>query len=557
MSESKKESLNFLEEIVHADIQSGKHQGRVHTRFPPEPNGYLHIGHAKAIWVSFNIAQKYGGKTNLRFDDTNPVTEDTEYVEAIKKDIQWLGYQWDGEPLFASDYFGKLYQFATKLINDGNAYVDDSTAEEIANQKGTPTTPGTESPYRHRSIEENLDLFSRMKNGEFEDGTRVLRAKIDMASPNLLMRDPVIYRIKHAHHHRTGSEWCIYPMYDFAHGQSDSIEGITHSLCSLEFMHHRPLYDWFIEKLEIFPSKQTEFARMNVEYMITSKRRLLKLVEEGYVSGWDDPRMPTLSGMRRRGYPASAIRKFCDVTGITKRDNLQEISLFNACVREELNALANRVMVVLDPIELEILNYEGDSEELLAENNPGDPDAGSRKLPFSKHLYIERDDFMEDAPKKYFRLGLEKNVRLKHAYIIRGERVDKDEQGNITKIYCTYYPDSKSGQDNSGVKAKGTLHWVSMHQSIDINVRHYDTLFTDPAPLSHEGKDFLEFYNKASLVHSVAKSEPSLASAEVGATFQFMRKGYFSKDKDSKEGALVFNKTISLKDSWSKASKKN
>jgi glutaminyl-tRNA synthetase len=558
MEEEVKESLNFLEELVKADIEAGKHEGRVLTRFPPEPNGYLHIGHAKAIWVSFSIAQKYGGKTNLRFDDTNPTTEDTEYVESIKRDIKWLGYEWEGDPLFTSDYFQQLYDFAVKLIKNGDAYVDDSTSEEMAAQKGTPTEPGKNSTYRSRSIEENLELFTGMKNGEYPDGSRVLRAKIDMASPNMLLRDPIIYRIKKETHHRTGDDWCIYPMYDFAHGQSDSIEGITHSLCSLEFMHHRPLYDWCIEKLEIFPSKQTEFARMNVEYMITSKRRLLKLVEQNYVSGWDDPRMPTLSGMRRRGIPPAAIRQFCEVTGITKRENLQELSLFNSCVRDELNKTAHRVMVVLNPIKLVITNYpEGQSEMLIGENNQSDETAGTREIPFGRELYIERDDFMEDAPKKFFRLGIGKNVRLKHAFIITGDSVEKDAEGNITQINCTYYPESKSGSDNSGIKAKGTLHWVSIKDAVDINLRNYDNLFTDPAPMGHEGKDYLEFYNEESLTLATAKAEPALKTAEVGKTLQFIRKGYYTLDQDSTDDNLIFNKTIAMKDSWAKKQNKN
>ena len=424
MSEEQKESLNFLEEMVAADVAAGKHDGRVLTRFPPEPNGYLHIGHAKAIWVSFSIAKKYGGKTNLRFDDTNPITEKTEYVDSIKRDIKWLGYEWDGDPLYTSDYFDELYKFALQLIADGKAYVDDSTAAEIAEMKGTPKEPGKDSPYKSRTIEENIDLFTRMKNGEFTDGSKVLRANIDMTSPNMLMRDPVIYRIKKETHHRTGDDWCIYPMYDFAHGQSDSIENITHSMCSLEFMHHRPLYDWFIDSLNIYPSKQTEFARMNVEYMITSKRKLLKLVEGDYVSGWDDPRMPTLSGLRRRGVPAAAIRLFCEKTGITKRENLQEISLFNSCTRDILNTTATRVMAVLDPVKVVITNYpEGKTEMLQADNNPSDEEAGTRDVPFSKEIWIERSDFMEDAPKKFFRLGIGKNVRLTCLY--RHSRINR------------------------------------------------------------------------------------------------------------------------------------
>ncbi len=547
-----KESLNFIEQIIEEDISNEKHGGRIHTRFPPEPNGYLHIGHAKAICINYETAIKYGGKYNLRFDDTNPVTEDTSYVEAIKKDINWLGYQWEGEALFASDYFPQLYQFAIKLIKKGKAYVDDSTVEEIAEQKGTPTRPGIESPFRNRSIKENLNLFERMKNGEFEDGSRVLRAKVDMSSPNMHMRDPVIYRIKHAHHHRTGDEWCIYPMYDFAHGQSDSIEEITHSLCSLEFRHHRPLYDWLIQELKIFPSRQIEFARMNVEYMITSKRRLLKLVEEGLVSGWDDPRMPTISALRRKGYPAESIRLFCDKAGVAKRDNLIEINLLEACVREVLNRDANRVMVVQDPVKLIITNYEeGKTEWMNAENNPEKPENGSRKLPFSRELYIERDDFMEDAPRKYYRLSPGRNVRLKNAYIIHCEDFKRDENGNLLEVYATYYPNSKSGEDTSGVKPKGTLHWVTADHAIPCEIRNYGRLFTDPTPLGHEGKDFMDFYNKDSLdINTRAVMEPALKDAKEGDQFQFMRKGYYCVDRDSTDEIKVFNLTVSLKEGW-------
>lgn len=559
MSTEGKESLNFIEEIVEDDISNGKHTGRVHTRFPPEPNGYLHIGHAKALWVNFGIAQKYGGKTNLRFDDTNPTTEETEYVESIKKDIKWLGYEWEGEALYASDYFGQLYEFAVDLIKKGLAYVDDSTAEEMADMKGDIGVPGKNSPYRERTVEENLKLFEGMKNGEFEDGSRVLRAKIDMAHPNLLLRDPVLYRIKHETHHRTGDDWCIYPLYDFAHGQSDSIEEITHSLCSLEFRHHRDLYDWLIEKLEIFPSRQIEFARMNVEYMITSKRRLLKLVNDKYVSGWDDPRMPTLSGMRRRGYPPMAIRNFCRDTGLARRNNLIEINKLEYAVRQELNQTAHRVMAVLNPVKLVITNYpEGQTEDLEIDNNPEDENAGKRTMPFSRELYIEREDFMEDPPKKFFRLGPGRNVRLKGAYIIHCEDFVKDENGEVSEIHCTYYPDSKSGSDTSGVKAKGTLHWVSIAHAKQVEVRAYGYLFTDPAPLAHEGKDFLEFFNEESLkVLDKVFVEPSLLSAKAGDQFQFMRKGYYTVDSDSRDEKLVFNQTVSLKDSWGKKQKKN
>jgi glutaminyl-tRNA synthetase len=557
MSESKKESLNFIEQIVAEDIENGKHEGRIHTRFPPEPNGYLHIGHAKAICINFETAKKYGGKTNLRFDDTNPTTEDTSYVDSIKRDIKWLGYEWENE-LYASDYFDNLYAFAVKLIEKGMAYIDDSSAEEIAEMKGVPTKPGVESPYRKRSVEENLRLFQGMRDGAFEDGAKVLRAKVDMSSPNMHMRDPVIYRIKRDHHHRTADKWIIYPMYDFAHGQSDSIEEITHSLCSLEFRHHRPLYDWFIEHLEIFPSRQIEFARMNVEYMITSKRKLLKLVEHNYVSGWDDPRMPTLSGMRRRGYPADAIRVFCDKVGVAKRENLIEFSLLESCVRTSLNASAARVMGVLDPIKLVITNYEeGAVEYLEAINNPEDESMGSRQIPFSRELYIEREDFMEDAPKKFFRMAPGRCVRLKNAYIVECQKAIKDAAGNITEIHCTYFDNTKSGQDESGIKAKGTLHWVSIEHAVKAKVNQYDRLFNDPQPASHEDKDFLEFFNKESVSEiENAFVEPSLLDATPGTVFQFMRKGYFALDTTSAEGDLIFNRTCTLKDSWSKSKKK-
>jgi glutaminyl-tRNA synthetase len=549
----KKESLNFIEQIIEEDLANDKHGRRVHTRFPPEPNGYLHIGHAKAICINFETAKKYGGKTNLRFDDTNPVTEDTEYVNAIQKDIQWLGYQWEGETLFTSDYFGQLYDFAVKLIRDGKAYVDDSTPEQIAELKGTPTTPGKDGPFRNRSIEENLDLFERMKNGEFPDGARVLRAKGDMSSPNMHMRDAVIYRIKHAHHHRTGDEWCIYPMYDFAHGQSDSIEKITHSLCSLEFRHHRPLYDWLIENLEIFPSRQIEFARMNVAYMITSKRKLLKLVQENLVTGWDDPRMPTLSGMRRKGYPAEAIRTFCDKAGVAKRENLIEIELLESCVRDVLNRESDRVMVVLDPVKLIITNYpEGKSEMLEAENNPEKLETGCREIPFGRELFIEREDFKEDANKKWFRLSPGRDVRLKNAYIIHCTGVKKNEAtGEVEEIYCTYYENSKSGEDNSGVKPKGTLHWVTVNDAVPCEVRNYGRLFTDPTPASHDDKDFLVFYNQDSLqINDKALMEPSLINAPEGNLYQFMRQGYYAVDQDSTAEKMVFNLTVSLKEGW-------
>ena len=546
-------SLNFIEEIIEGDIANGKHAGRVHTRFPPEPNGYLHIGHAKAICINFEMAKKYGGLTNLRFDDTNPTTEETEYVDAIKHDIRWLGYDWDDREYYASDYFPQLYEFAVDLIRKGLAYVDDSTPDEIAAQKGSPTEPGIESPYRTRSIEENLDLFIRMKNGEFQDGARVLRVKVDMASPNMNMRDPVIYRIKHQHHHRTGNVWVIYPMYDFAHGQSDSIEKITHSLCSLEFRHHRDLYDWLIEKLEIFPSRQIEFARMNVSYMITSKRRLLQLVNDGLVTGWDDPRMPTLSGLRRRGYPAAAIRTFCDKVGVARRDNLIEVELLESCVRNELNQTALRRMVVLDPLKVIITNYpEGQTEALPSDNNPEDGTAGTRDMPFSKEIYIERDDFLMDPPKKYFRLAPGASVRLKSAYIITCHEAKINEAtGRVDEVYCTYYPDSKSGSDTSGIKAKGTLHWVNASTAVRGTVRLYDRLFTVENPLE-EGVDFLSKVNADSMKQlNGVIMEPELKNAKAGDSFQFLRHGYFTADRDSVDGMPVFNQTVSLKEGWS------
>ena len=491
--EGKRESLNFIEQIIEEDLANGKFK-TIHTRFPPEPNGYLHIGHVKAICINFELALKYGGKTNLRFDDTNPATEETEYVDGIKRDIRWLGYDWDDREYYASDYFGKLYEFAEKLILKGLAYVDDSSSEEIAAQKGTPTEPGTNSPFRNRTIEENLQLFRDMAQGKFEDGAKVLRAKIDMSHNNMHMRDPIMYRIKREHHHRTGDAWCIYPMYDFAHGQSDSIEQITHSLCSLEFIHHRELYDWFIEKLEIYPSRQIEFARMNVEYMITSKRKLLRLVNENYVTGWDDPRMPTIAGMRRRGYTGRALRTFADKAGVAKRENMIEIDLLESCVRDDLNRISTRVMVVSDPIKLTIINYPENKREILTgENNPEDENSGSREIPFSKTLFIERDDYMENAPKKYFRLSEGKNVRLKHAYIVRCESAVKDEDGNVVEVLCTYYPDSKSGEDVSEIKSKGTLHWVSTADAIPCTIRKYDRLFTVSEPQNDDTKDFLEY----------------------------------------------------------------
>ncbi len=552
--DNKKESLNFIEHIIEGDLKEGKFH-HVHTRFPPEPNGYLHIGHVKAIWVNFTIAAKYGGKTNLRFDDTNPSTEETEYVEGIKEDIRWLGYDWEDREYYASDYFPVLYAYAVKLIEKGLAYVDDSTSEQIAMMKGTPTKPGENSPYRDRSVEENVNLFRQMKEGVFESGSRVLRAKIDMGHPNMLMRDPLMYRIKKENHHRTGNEWCIYPMYDFAHGQSDSIEKITHSLCSLEFIHHRELYDWFIENLEIFPSKQTEFARMNVSFMITSKRKLLQLVRGAFVDGWDDPRMPTIAGMRRRGIPPSALRLFCEKTGIARRDILIEVELLEACIREELNKVAQRVMVVTQPILVEIENYPEDQVEWLeAENNPEDPNAGFRLIPFSKFLYIEEEDFMENAPAKFFRMSPGRNVRLKHGYILHClEAVKAPLSGKIEKLKCTYYSNTKSGEDMSGIKAKGTLHWVSAAYALNCEIRNYDRLFTVEDPTGDDAVDFLEYYNPDSLqVLKDAKMEPGLKEMASGTHFQFLRKGYYIQDKDSTPQHTIFNRTTTLKDSWAK-----
>lgn len=548
-------SLNFLEEIVEADLKEGKYTS-IATRFPPEPNGYLHLGHAKSICLNFGLAQKYGGYTNLRFDDTNPVTEETEYVESIKDDVRWLGFQWANE-LYASDYFQQLYDFAVVLIKKGLAYVDDSTSEEIAAQKGTPTRPGTNNIYRDRSIEENLALFTDMKAGKYKDGEKVLRAKIDMAHINMLMRDPVIYRIKHAHHHRTGDAWCIYPMYDFAHGQSDSIEKITHSICTLEFVPHRELYDWCIEKLEIYPSHQYEFARLNMTYTMMSKRKLLQLVNEKHVSGWDDPRMPTLSAVRRRGYTPESIREFCDKIGVAKRENLIDIGLLEFCVREHLNKISLRRMVVLDPIKVVITNYpEGKEEILTSENNPEDETAGSRSIPFSRELYIEADDFMEVPPKKYFRLAPGQMVRLKSAYIIKCEEVIKNAEGKVTELRCTYVPESKSGSDTSGIHVKGVIHWVSVAHALPIEVRLYDRLFVTE-DMNRIEDDFKNHLNPESLkVLTNVYAEPALKEAKEGERFQFMRTGYFCKDKDSTSTKLVFNRTVTLKDMWAKEVRK-
>lgn len=553
---SEKRSLNFIEEIIEEDIQNGKNGGKVFTRFPPEPNGYLHIGHAKSICLNFGLAQEYGGQTNLRFDDTNPVTEETEYVESIKADVKWLGFTWANE-LYASDYFDLLYAFALNLIQQGLSYVDDSTPEEIAAQKGTPTEPGTPNQYRSRSVEENVALFTAMHEGKYPDGAKVLRAKVDMASPNMQMRDPLMYRIKHAPHHRTGDKWCIYPMYDFAHGQSDSIENITHSLCTLEFIPHRELYNWFIEKLDIFPSQQYEFARLNITYTVMSKRKLLQLVNRNFVSGWDDPRMPTISGLRRRGYTAASIRDFCDRIGVAKRENLIDVGLLEFCIREELNKTAWRRMAVLAPVKVIITNYpEGQEEVLHGENNPEVEDGdGSRNIPFSREIYIEREDFMENAPKKFFRLGPGLMVRLKNAYIIKCEDFVKDENGQITEIHCSYIPESKSGQDTSGITVKGTIHWVSVPHAKTAEVHLYDRLFTEEDMGNAEG-NFEDYINPQSLTTVTAFIEQDLAQAEPGRSYQFIRKGYFCLDQDSTAKNLVFNRTVTLKDTWAKEVKK-
>ena len=549
--ESKERPLNFIEQKIEADIAAGKHDGRVHTRFPPEPNGHLHIGHAKAICVSFGLAEKYGGVTNLRFDDTNPEKESTEYVNAIREDVAWLGFDWKGGEFYTSDYFEQLYSFACQLIKLGKAYVDDHSSEEMAAQKGAPGKPGTNSPFRDRSPEENLKLFEGMKAGECSEGTRVLRAKIDMAHDNMLMRDPLIYRIKFVAHHRTGEDWVIYPMYDFAHGQSDSIENITHSLCSLEFENHRPLYDWFIQTLDIYPTEQTEFARLNLSYTLMSKRKLLRLVEEGVVDGWDDPRMPTISGLRRRGYTPQSIRTFADRIGVAKRNNEIDVSLLEWALRDDLNRIAPRVMGVLNPIKLVVLNYpEGKKELLETQNNPEDPSAGTRQMPFGRELWMEADDFKVDVNKKWFRLAPGRVVRLKSAYIV--EYVDhvEDASGAVTEVHVNYFSNSRSGQDVSGIKAKGTLHWVSCEDAVNAEVRLYDRMFLESAPEANG--DFMDCLNPSSLeVRSNCKLEPSLAHAEPGTVYQFTRLGYFTVDsRYSKAENLVFNRAVTLKDGW-------
>jgi glutaminyl-tRNA synthetase len=557
MSDNKNETNlapNFIRAIIEEDIKNGTFGGKVHTRFPPEPNGYLHIGHAKSICINFGLAEEFNGKCNLRFDDTNPVKEEQEYVDSIKQDVRWLGFDWEDREFYASDYFDKLYELAVELIKKGLAYVDDQTAEQIRETRGTLTEPGIESPYRNRSVEENLDLFERMRKGEFGNGEKVLRAKIDMASPNINLRDPVMYRILHASHHRTGDKWCIYPMYDWAHGQSDALEGITHSICTLEFEIHRPLYDWFLDHLNIGHPKQIEFARLNLTYTVMSKRKLLQLVQEKHVNGWDDPRMPTLSGLRRRGYTPKAIRDFCEAIGVTKADSMVEYEQLEYWVREDLNKIAIRTMAVLDPIKLIVENYPEDQVEWLdAENNPEDPEAGKRKIPFCRELYIERDDFMEDAPKKYFRLAPGKEVRLKHAYYVTCTGFSRDAEGNITEVRCTYDPKTRGGWSDDGRKVKGTLHWVSARHAIDAEVRLYSHLFTVPDPSNlPEGQTFLDVINPDSLVVTTAKVEPDMANVQPGQHFQFLRHAYFCVDPDTQPGNPVFNRTVELKSSWKK-----
>ncbi len=551
---------NFIHQIIEEEIKAGKNEGRVHTRFPPEPNGYLHIGHAKSICLNFGTAQKYNGLTNLRFDDTNPSKEETEYVESIMEDVRWLGFDWGDRLYYASDYFDKLFDFAVKLISDGKAYVDDQDAETISSQKGTPTRPGAESPFRNRSVEENMELFMRMKAGEFNEGERVLRAKIDMASPNMHMRDPIIYRIMKTPHHRTGDKWCIYPMYDFAHGQCDYWEGITHSVCTLEFEVHRPLYDWFIDQLKDsdYRPRQIEFARLNLTYTVMSKRKLLELVKDKHVNGWDDPRMPTISGLRRRGYTPASIRNFSDRIGVTKVDGIIDVALLEHSVREDLNKNAQRVMGVLNPLKVVITNYpEGQVEELEAINNPENPDAGTRLVPFTREIYIERDDFMENPPRKFFRLSPGNEVRLRYAYFITCNEVIKDAEGNITELRCTYDPASKGGNSPDGRKVKATLHWVSASENVKAEVRLYDRLFTDEEPDGHKDVDFKEFMNPDSLsVLSECYVEPFVKDAKPLDSFQFERLGYFNLDPDSTASKLVFNRTAQLRDTWSKLKEK-
>ena len=554
--EEKSKSLNFIETIIEEDLKNGKNDGWIHTRFPPEPNGYLHIGHAKSICLNFGLARKYGGKCNLRFDDTNPVTEDVEYVDSIKEDIRWLGFDWEDREYYASDYFTRLYEFAIKLIKNGKAYVDDQSVEAISEQRGTLTQPGIKSPCRNRSAEENLSLFERMKNGEFGEGTHVLRAKIDMASPNMHMRDPVIYRIKHASHHRTGNQWCLYPMYDFAHGQSDYFEGITHSICTLEFEVHRPLYDWLVEELkeDNYRPRQIEFARLNLSYTIMSKRKLLQLVKNGHVRGWDDPRMPTICGLRRRGYTPESIRNFADKVGVAKRDNVIDVALLEFSIREDLNLHASRVMAVTRPLKLIITNYPEDQVEWLETiNNPEDTSMGTRKVPFSRELYIEQDDFMENPPRQFFRLSPGNEVRLKSAFIIKCEKAIKDQSGKITELHCTYDPETRSGGNLSNRKVKSTIHWVSAKHAIPAEIRLYDRLFNKEDPdIAEEGKDFISNLNPDSLEILNGYVEPSLKGSRPLEKFQFQRLGYFCVDPDSSDDKLVFNRTVPLKDTWAK-----
>ncbi len=553
-NETREKSLNFLEEIIETDIAKGN--TRVQTRFPPEPNGYLHIGHAKSICINFGLAQKYGGKCNLRFDDTNPVKEDVEYVDSIKRDIRWLGFEWAQER-YASDYFDQLYEWAVELIRKGLAYVDDQTQEQIREGRGTVSVPGRESPWRNRTAEENLDLFERMRRGEFPDGAKVLRAKIDMAHPNMLFRDPIMYRIIHAEHHRTGNKWCIYPMYDYAHGQSDSIERITHSICTLEFDVHRPLYDWFIEALDIFPSHQYEFARLNLTYTMMSKRKLLKLVQEGVVMGWDDPRMPTICALRRKGYTPASVRAFAEMVGVAKRDNVIDLGKLEYCVREDLNRTAERRMAVLNPLKVVITNYEeGRKEFFTAVNNPEDEAAGTRQVPFSREIYIERDDFMEEPPKKFFRLAPGGEVRLRYAYLIRCEEVVKDAEGNVTELRCTYDPQSGGGSSSDGRRVKGVIHWVSAEDAVKAEVRLFNPLFTKADPDdAEEGQTWEDNLNPESMVRIEGLLEPSLREVPVGRAVQFERVGYFCPDTDSTPERPVFNRTVTLKDSWAKINK--
>ncbi len=559
LTQQPESSTNFIHELIDEDNKTGRFGGRVHTRFPPEPNGYLHIGHAKSICLNFGLARDYGGKCNLRFDDTNPTKEEQEYVDSIKEDVRWLGFDWEDRLFFASDYFDRLYELAIQLIKDGKAYVDDLSADEIRAYRGTLTTPGKDSPYRSRSVEENLDLFERMKKGEFPDGSKVLRSKIDMASPNLNMRDPVMYRIRHAEHHRTGDKWCIYPMYDWAHGQCDSFEGITHSICTLEYADHRPLYDWYLDQLGIYHPQQIEFARLNMNYTVMSKRKLLRLVQDKHVRGWDDPRMPTLSAMRRRGYTPEAIRDFANRIGVAKSDNVIEIGLLEACIRQDLNQHAQRVMAVLRPIKVVLTNYPADQvEEMTAINNPEDESMGTRKVPFSRELYIEQDDFMENPPKNFYRLAPGREVRLRYAYFIKCEEVIKDAQGNIVELRCTYDPATRGGDAPDGRKVKATLHWVSAQHALDAEVRLYNYLFTTPFPENtEEGEDFLVNLNPNSLeVLDGCKVEPFVKGAAAGNRYQFERQGYFCIDPDSAPDKLVFNRTVALKDTWAKVQHK-